>query len=182
MYKAEQANAVNILMSALAEFRCTKDADIECFLRKNAVDFQKRGLCSVYLLCDKDLFDNNIISIQAYFTLSHKILSIPIDNADVSKSVRGKLTKNRTAELFHFVLIGQLGKRIDVNTKSSVTGKEILEAALEVINASSDLIVCKAVLVECNKDDDHKKVNDFYINNGFKFLQSDKLNQYYYLI
>ena len=170
--------------SALLDFKCDKNKDIENFLHNKAISYQKQSRCSVYLLCDEKAFFENIISIQAYFTLSHKSIVIPAADETVSKSQRDAIMKNRNAESLEFVLIGQLGKRIenvgnDDFIYSEISGEEILKSAKEVINAANELIACRAVLVEC---EDEEKINKFYKTNGFKFLQKDRYNQYYYIL
>ena len=88
----------------------------------------------------------------------------------------------KNAQSLHFVLIGQLGKYILKNedntyTRSEITSTEILNYAFEVIQASSDLIPCRCVMVECN---DEEKVKNVYEKYNFKFFQNDgEHNQYY---
>lgn len=90
-----------------------------------------------------------------------------------------------TAKTLDFVLIGQLGKWViqDENgkfTRSSVSGKEILDYAFEVIRVASSLIPCKYALVECSDD---VKIRTVYENYGFSFFQNDgQHNQYCKLI
>ncbi len=185
MAKAEQENKTVQLNSALADFKCAKNIDIENFLHTKAIVFQKQSLCSVYLICDEEALDNGIISVQGYFTLSHKAIIIPTENSNVSKSKRGDIMKNRDAELLNFVLIGQLGKYIVQNddgtyTATEVTGAEILDIAKEVIYAANDIIAFRSVLVECEEDNDY--LNSFYKSNGFKFLQNEEFNQYYFIL
>lgn len=176
---ADNEHKKECLLSALFMFKCSQDADIELFLQNKAIDFLSRGLCSVYLIPDEDKFLQNEISIVAYFTLSHKALCVP---EKISKSKIQKIGGFKTANSLHFVLIGQLGKYISKNAdgtyiRSPITSKEILDYAFEVINASSNLIPCKCVLVECSNEE---KVKQVYENYQFKFFQNDgKHNQYY---
>lgn len=160
-------------------FRCSQDTDIESFLQNRAIEFLNRGLCSVYLILDEELFMQGKISVEAYFTLSHKTLCV---QDGMSKSKIKEIDGFKTATSLHFVLIGQLGKYIlkkedGTYIRSSITSKEILDYAFEVIYASSALIPCKCVLVECN---DEPKVRQAYEDYQFKFFQNDgKHNQYY---
>lgn len=50
MREASEQQAENLLSEALDMFRCFKDADIESFLREKAIEFEKRGFCTVYLI------------------------------------------------------------------------------------------------------------------------------------
>ena len=72
MQEAVVQQAEDQLSAALNMFRCSKDADIETFLRTKAIEFEKRGYCTVYLILDEEAFENGKLFIQAYFTLSHK--------------------------------------------------------------------------------------------------------------
>lgn len=167
------------LLSALSMFRCAQDDDIASFLPNKAIDFLHRGLCSVYLILEEESFLQGKLSIEAYFTLSHKTLCVP---EGMSKSKIKEIDGFKTATSLHFVLIGQLGKYIlqkedGTYIRSPITSKEILDYAFEVIYASSALIPCKCVLVECS---DEEKVKKAYEDYKFKFFQNDgKHNQYY---
>ena len=166
------------MISALSDFRCKKDKDIEEFLSQKAVEYLKRRLCNTYLILDLSEFIKGKLKIEAYFTLSHKTLTVP-DN--FSKTRIQKIDgRNKYAKSLHFVLIGQLGKYIDDKNASDITMSQILAYADEVIKQSSDLIPCRCVLVECSDEPNVKKL---YEDNGFAFLQNDgKHNQYYYLL
>ncbi|MDO4385188.1 MAG: hypothetical protein Q4E18_04230 [Clostridia bacterium] len=164
---------------ALLSFRCAQDKDIETFLCSKAIEFSDRGLCSVYLLLNEELFAAGHLRIEAYFTLSHK--SLIADNGKMSRSSIKRYGGFVDARTLDFVLIGQLGKLVIENedgtySRSPVTGKEILDYAFEVIGAASSLIPCKYALVECSDD---QKVRAVYERYGFKFFQKDgQHNQY----
>ena len=167
------------MLDALLSFRCTQDKDIEDFLRYKAIEFSDRGLRSVYLLLNGELFNSGKLFVEAYFTLSHK--SLIADNSTMSKSAIKRYGGFVTAKPLDFVLIGQLGKYVvqedrGVFSRSAVTGKEILDYAFEVIKTATSLIPCKYALVECSDDE---KVRAVYEKYGFKFFQNDgQHNQY----
>lgn len=75
------------LYEALGSFICDKDSAIQEFLNKNALDFLERNLCGIYLILDKEAFDNKNLKIEAYFALLHKAIRL---NNDVSKSKKKK--------------------------------------------------------------------------------------------
>lgn len=62
------------MREALLSFRCAQDPDIESFLHTKAIEFLDRGLCSIYLLLNGELFESGTLFVEAYFTLSHKSL------------------------------------------------------------------------------------------------------------
>ena len=182
LVKANNEHNQESLLLALSNFRCSQDLDIETFLHTKAKDFLERNLCSVYLIVNEELFLKGNLQIEAYFTLSHKTLCV---NEDMSKTKIQQINGFKTAKSLQFVLIGQLGKYIlknedDTYTRSEISSKEILDYAFEVIYASSDLIPCRCVLVECS---DEEKVRRIYENYKFKFFQNDgEHNQYYKIL
>ena len=166
------------LNDALNSFRCCKDEDIETFLRNKALDYLKRNWCSIYLIVDEEAFDEGIIKIMAYFTLSHKSL-IP-ENA--SKSKVKEVSGFKTVETIHFVLIGQLGKYMRQNENGDIfcydiSGSEILDYAVEIIQASNHLIPCRCMMVETSESE---KVQKIYIEYGFSFFQYDGEHYQFY--
>ena len=154
----------------MLSFTCAKDEDIEIFLRYKARDYLKRKWCSVYLLLNEEKFSSGQLHVEAYFTLSQKSLV-------AEKISRAKATKYGglpTAKTLNFVLIGQLGKRIEKIDKmyisSEITSKEILDNAFDVIRIASELIPNKFVMVECS---DESKVKKIYTDYKFYFFQKD---------
>lgn len=142
------------------------------------MQYLERGWCSTYLVVDEDSFDNNVLNIQGYFTLSHKAL-IP------RFASKGKIKETggfKEAESIHFVLIGQLGRYIDKNDDAiiygNVSGNELLNYAMEIIRSVDSLIPCRCALVECS---DNVKLHEFYTKYGFKFFQQDELHYQFYI-
>lgn len=175
MERASDTGSMACLSDALDSFRCCLDNDIETFLRKKAVQYVERGWCAVYLFVDEAAFDLGRIKIEAYFTLSHKAL-IPMT---ASKTSMKDVSGFKNAQSLHFVLIGQLGKRMEKSDSgkiisAGITSREILDVAFEIIGASSAFIPCRCVLVECG---DNEKVHQVYKNYHFKFFQFD--GEYY---
>lgn len=103
---ADDERKMACLLSALSMFRCAQDDDIASFLPNKAIDFLHCGLCSVYLILEEESFLQGKLSIEAYFTLSHKTLCVP---EGMSKSKIKEIDGFKTATSLHFVLIGQLG-------------------------------------------------------------------------
>lgn len=166
------------LSDALDCFRCYKDIDIESFLRTKAITFLERGWCSVYLIVDEAAFDAGKIKVDAYFTLSHKSLI-----AEGLPKTKVKATSGfKDSESIHFVLIGQLGKYIakqedGTELRADITSTEILDFAFEIVRASSALIPCRCVLVECS---DNPKVQQVYKDYHFSAFQFDGEHYQFY--
>ncbi len=169
--RASECGRDSLLADALNNFRCCKDIDIETFLREKAVTFLERRWCSVYLVLDEAAFDIGKIRVEAYFTLSHKSL-IP---KSASKTQIQSASGFKDSASLHFVLIGQLGKYISNEpecgeVRASITSKEILDYAFDVVRASSNLIPCRCVMVECSSNE---KVQKMYTDYGFSKFQYD---------
>ncbi len=141
----------------------------------------KRGWCSIYLILNEEQLLQNEIKIEAYFTLSHKTIVKP---EEVSKTTIRKISGFPNTEALQFVLIGQLGKHIEIRKdgvcyQSEIVSSEILSYAFEVIEQSSELIPCKCVLVECS---DNEKIWKAYKDYGFTYLQFDEEHHQFYKI
>lgn len=132
----------------------------------------------MYLLVDEQEFDAGHIQVDAYFTLSHKTL-IP---SSASKTSMKDASGFKESESVHFVLIGQLGKRVERLENGEVyaadiSGKEILDNAFEIVRAASALIPCRCVLVECSENE---KVHKVYTDYQFRMFQFDGEHYQFY--
>lgn len=178
MERASATGGMDHLTDALCSFHCCLDEDIENFLQEKAVEFLKRNWCSVYLMVDEQAFDQGHLKIDGYFTLSHKTL---IPTAASKTSVKDA-SGFKNARSMHVVLIGQLGKNMErlasgEIVSAPISAKEILDQAFEVIRASSALIPCRCVLVECSAN---QKVHKVYRDYHFKFFQFDGEHYQFY--
>lgn len=160
------------LVEALQLFECCLDPDVQDFLNNKAIDFEKKGLATTYLLLSKDKFDEGIIDVEGYFSLTHKAVTLC---EDVSKSLKKKIGRSTNTQVSSFVLIGQLGKKIikkdeNVLIASELSATELLNDALSIIQESSEFIVCRNIIIECKPID---KVKQIYEDYGFTNLQYD---------
>ena len=73
------------IRSALYEFECSKNPEIEKFLKNNAVNFAKCKISVTHLILD------DVGQIVAYFTLTHKSVNIAAEN--LSKSALKTLSR-----------------------------------------------------------------------------------------
>lgn len=172
------------LDKALLSFRCSPDTDIETFLHENAIPYYKRKLCSVFLLLNEEAFCDGRLQIDAYFTLSHK--SIIAETVATTPSQKRKVTGGFADKpILEFILIGQLGKHVEMHEdgttyRAEISGAEILDKAFEVMQQASQLIPSRCALIECS---DEPKVQKVYKDYHFTFLQRDEVhNQYYKII
>lgn len=175
---------------ALTDFRNSKDLDIQTFLNRDAVEYENRRWCSTYVMVNEETFTSQqSLQIEGYFTLSNKVLYL---QDGVSKTIRKKLANGllKTDDHFHVILIGQLGKYINLESHmvSDISAKQLLDEAFEIVEEVKERITTRAVLLECrpyldtnSKDEfeQRQKLHKIYTDYGFVFLQnSEGLTQY----
>lgn len=172
MASASIGDYKDALVEALRSFVCCKDSDVQDFLNTKAITFEKRGWATTYLLLSREEFDQNILRVEGYFSLTHKAV---IFDSDVSLSSRNRIAGNKRAQTESFVLIGQLGKRMELIDgkicSSNLTATDLLDDAMSVIEHSSDYIVSRNVIIECKPIE---KIRTIYEQFGFTDLQFDK--------
>jgi len=143
----------------LDTFSCSKNSDVENFLKNSAILFEKLNKSRTYLIFKKGTAD-----ILAYFTLT---ISIKIVDENVSKKTLKRLNgMSKEKKEFPVYLIGQLGK----NDKfwNEIEGKEILQEAIDTRCNANELVGGRVILVETLNNE---KLIKFYEGNGFKILQ-----------
>lgn len=69
----------------LSDFSCPKNAEIENFVKKNAIEFAKKKMSVTHLIMDGQG------SLVAIFTLTHKALEI--GNVGISESTKKKIKR-----------------------------------------------------------------------------------------
>lgn len=172
MVDASARDYKEVLVEALQMFRCWLDPDVQDFINTKAIDFEKRGWATTYLVLNEDDFENGKLHIEGYFSLSHK--AVLFDDV-VSITTRKKISGTKKADIHPFVLIGQLGKNITKNedgtfSYSEISSKDLLDDALSIIQQSSEFIVNRNIIIECKSIE---KVQKIYSNYGFVELQFD---------
>lgn len=162
------------VMGAIARFRCCKNHDIEHFLKDNAIEFERRGLCTTYLYADSDSYE-----ILGYFSLTHKALLID----GLSKERKKNISGSKTAVAAPFILLGQLGKCMEqiadgTVIASPILGREMLKDAFSIIAHANEYIINRRILVECDKNE---RLLAFYEQNGFRLLEINDSKYFLYL-
>lgn len=111
------------LQQILSEFLCSKNTDVERFLKDQSV---------TYLV-----FSNEDAELVGYFTLTIKPISVNADS--FSNTMKRKIA--RVSELdeesgtytLSAYLIAQLGKNYANNANDKITGEQLLQAAIDTI-------------------------------------------------
>ena len=152
--------------NVFAEFNCSKNADIDGFLKNNAVDFARRQISVSHLV-----FDSATRTCLGYFTLTHKPLSLEADK--LSATVRRRIERFakcrsgndiRTYTLSAF-LIAQIGKNFKIPETQRIPGKDLLALAMDELRLAQYEIGGQVVFLEC--EDGNRKLKSFYEKNAF---------------
>lgn len=154
------------MANVFAEFDCSKNADIDGFLKNNAVDFARRQISVSHLV-----FDSATRACLGYFTLTHKPLSLEADK--LSATVRRRIERFakcrsgndiRTYTLSAF-LIAQIGKNFKIPETLRIPGKDLLALAMDELRLAQYEIGGQVVFLEC--EDGNRKLKSFYEKNAF---------------
>ena len=164
-----------LLSRILSSFSCERDEDIENFLHSRAVEFEKLSKARTYLICDeeqisKEEFYLDQLKIYGYVAIALKILSVSEEWSNrkrkaldgLSAKIHGEPIKD-----FSCYLIGQLSRNSKVS-HDSISGKDLLQMAYDVIAAAVDAVGGRYMMIECREE---KKLVDFYLANGFEEIQ-----------
>ncbi|MBB5218067.1 GNAT family acetyltransferase [Treponema rectale] len=150
--------------SALQEFECERNSEIEIFLKNNAIDFTKRKISVTHLILD----DNG--QIAAYFTLTHKPSNI--SSLSLSKSAIKTLSRyailDRDSNSFNIsaFLIAQFGKNSAYNGSRNISGNKLMDFCFEILESVQKQVGGGIAFLEC---EDKKQLLNFYQNENNRF-------------
>ncbi|MCD7814575.1 MAG: hypothetical protein LUH20_11130 [Lachnospiraceae bacterium] len=152
----------------LSSFSCEQDEDIEVFLRERAVKFEQLSKSCTYLAFDQDQLQKGYesLAVYGYISVALKVLSVPDYTSNrVRKELDGLSAKIHGTRIDDFpcYLIGQLARSSSV-PKDSITGKQLVDFAFDVISAAVNAVGGRYVMIECHDDE---KLVGFYRQNGF---------------
>lgn len=164
----------------LNTFSCPLDEDIEMFLQEKAISFELLSKARTYLIIDEEQLKNpdvklNDLKVCGYFALALKVLSIPDDYSNRKRKELDGLSAKLRGEVIKDIpcyLIGQLARNNDISTEQ-ITGKQLLDMALSVIQTSVDAVGGRIVMIECRAND---KLVSFYQDNGFSVIAEQNDN------
>lgn len=151
------------LAKLLSGFSCSKNPDVERFLKKSAIEFTKKNQSVTYVVVS--VKDGGLLG---YFTLALKPLSVRGET--VSKTTKRKLL--RISELdeksdtytMSAYLIAQLGKNYTNGANNKITGKELVELAWTVIEDAQYMLGGIVTFLEAENEE---KLLSFYRDNRF---------------
>ena len=132
-YLAESKDAEigeDVLLRIFSDFSCPINPDVEQFLKERAIEFTKKNQSVTYLVISSD--DGELLG---YFTIAVKPITVNADN--FSGTVRRKISRvSELDEASHSYnlsayLIAQIGKNYTEGLNNRITGKELLELAID---------------------------------------------------
>ena len=152
------------LEQLLSEFSCKKNADVERFLKEQAIEFTKKNQSVTFLVFASD------DTFVGYFTLAIKPISVNAEK--FSNTMKRKIARvseldeeNGTYTLSAY-LIAQLAKNYTDGANEKITGEELLQMAIDTIRELQYTIGGMVIFLEA---DDNEKLMHFYENdNGFR--------------
>lgn len=155
----------NELKQVLSEFSCKKNLDVERFLKQQSIEFTKKNQSVTYLV-----FENENATLVGYFTITIKPISINANN--FSNTMKRKIA--RVSELnevdgtytLSAYLIAQLGKNFSDNASEKITGKQLLQAAIDTIKELQYMAGGMVVFLEAENND--KLIKFYEEDNQFK--------------
>jgi len=149
------------LVAFFSSFQCSKNSDVENFLKNKSILFEKSHNSRTYLIINTDT--NGLLG---YFSLTFKELHV---NA-ISKSQAKKFDGiSKSATNFRSYLIGQLGKNSAI-LDNPLTLNAILQFAYSYIQKAWDVIGGRTVLIEC---ENNQQLLSLYQNENFSVIQQD---------
>ncbi len=146
--------------SLLHTFNCKINSDLTNFIHNTAIDFEVRQIARTFVLVNH--YKNEVVG---YFTISMKSLSTNGMSKTSIKKIDG-ISNSRVC--IHSFLIGQLG--ISDNYAEYKLGTLLLDDAFSKIEMAHDLVAGRYILVDAIN---HKKVLNFYTENGFALLDTN---------
>lgn len=160
------------LRELLSEFSCSKNTDVERFLKEQSIEFTKKNQSVTYLV-----FSNDDATLVGYFTLTIKPISInatKFSNTMKRKIARvSELDKDNNTYTLSAYLIAQLGKNYYNGANKKVTGEQLLQAAMETIKELQYMAGGMVVFLEAENEE---KLMQFYEEkNGFKRFDTKEI-------
>lgn len=147
----------------LATFCCSRNSDIEQFVRNKAIDFEKHGIAISYIVID-ELEDSAVIA--GFYSLALKVARIEM--TCLSNSVKKRLLKFgqsffESGDCFlPSVLIAQFGKS-DIYS-GLMRGSDLMDLAVSSVREIQTLVGGRFLFLECQ---DSPKLLAFYQKQGF---------------
>jgi len=154
----------------LKDFNCG-NADLDEFLKNDALPFQKQLLGVTYVFTD-DKSNNQVV---CFFTISNDGLRVDTLYNSAKKKVNKSIPHPKHMRVYPAVKIGRLG--VDEKYHSKGIGTDLMDFIKKWFTDGGNKTGCKFLLVDAYNDENVLK---YYERNGFVYLMNpDREAEYY---
>jgi hypothetical protein len=160
-----------LLDKKIEEFCCAKDPDVESFLKKNAVKYERSGISRTYLYVLENEERSHIV---AYFSVGITATSFEGVSTSRKSKVLGGTPGRDSQDHFGGIIIGEVGRN-DRYSGDDLSGREMIADAEEIIEQGRNFLGGKIVYLDCRE-----ALIKFYERNGYtKVVDSPYPNGFY---
>ena len=149
------------------------NADIEVFLKRDAIQFAKEKKSVTYLVHDKD--DGSLLG---YFTIAHKpieVMPVGLSNTVKKKVERyAQLHKELNAYIISAFLIAQFGKNYRVDDGERISGNDLMKLVDDELDDLQHRIGGGMKYLDCEAD---AKLIKFYQNEQTFKLFGERISE-----
>ena len=163
------------VISVLSAFMCPVNKDVEHFLQRTSISFDRQGIAATHLVFTPFRAETVL---TGYFTLANKCIDVPV--ANLSASLRKKLSRfcprSNENDVLHLAmpLIAQLGKNYANGFNVLINGKELLDKAVRAVSEVQRYVGGRFAYLEC---EEIAALKDFYLFNGFVEFSKRSLDE-----
>ena len=157
---------VSKIEESFKKFSCQREKDLENFLMRKAITYEKTNFGKTYLCIDKkELEKNQTLSIIAYFTIAQNSLDISNLSNKKKRKVLGNYPGRDSLNSIPTYLIGQLGRN-DAYSSDDLSGEQILKECYHALSIAAKIIGGNLLILECREH----MFDKFYSHYGFQKL------------
>ena len=160
-----EAIGEDALRGILSDFSCSKNKEIEMFVKDKALDFAQKKISITHFV-----IDNKSSEIISFFALTHKALEI--NSKALSATYKRKLNRfahfdeKSSSYTVSAFLIAQFGKNYAVEQPKGWNGVRLMEKTFETLEKIQREIGGGIVYLEC---EENKSLLNFYQNENNRF-------------
>jgi len=150
----------------LDTFCCPLNLDVEHFVKTQAINFAKQMVTITHLIIYNDDSGQCLLG---YYALANKFVNVGQEH--LSNTIIKKISKfaryDKDTQCYQVAmpLIAQLGKNFAPDLPYAISGRELLDLALDRVIEAERILGGKTVYLECNGE---PKLRDFYSKSDFQ--------------
>lgn len=159
-----------LIEDAFKKFSCQRETDLENFLVKKSILYERANYGKTYLIIDDKKLQEGEFIVVAYFTIAQTSICISDLSKKRKRKALGEYPGRDNVNSVPAYLIGQIG-RSDNYTNVDLSGQELLNECYHSISMASMIVGGNLVVLECREC----MLGKFYESQGFRKLY-DELN------